>query len=172
MLPFLLSLVSQTAETPAATGWDTFLTLWAQGLGTLVVGLFGWLGAKFAPVLLAFVKSKTDNQLVNHAFSSLELLRQEVHAAVVMVNETLKKEIMKAKDPASEGGTSITKGEGERLKAACWASLQDAAGGWQGLITKFGHIAMGDGNALTAKIDTLIENEVAKLKDPSSARAA
>lgn len=152
LMLFSLPLLAQDADPAIAPGWDTALTVYGS-IGGVVVGLLGWLLLK----LDGFIGAKTKNELVKGALSRFI---GSVKDAVAMVNQTMKAEIKKAKKPGSPGGTKITEAEAAKLKTAVLDALKNEYGGMAGIGKFLGVLGLGGDEAVSKKVDTLIEAAV------------
>ena len=139
-------------DAPVAGGIDLALTLFAM-LATMLTGLLTWLGAHVSK----WLKARTKNETVGGAMARFS---DSVFAAVKTVNQTLKAEIEKAKDPKSPGGTAITEGEARKLKDAAWNALKAEYGGMVGITKFLGVLGLGTESAVTAWVDNKIEAAV------------
>lgn len=169
----LLPALAIAQDAPAPAGDDvvgTLLTVWMY-IGTAVIGGLGLLGAWLSPKFVAWVKAKTDSAILQGLAVRAVRLRELVHNAVASVNQTLKAEIAKAKDPSSDGGERITDAEKQRLFDAAWEAVKAQAGGWQGLLKSFLSLAGGSEDALKAQVTHLIETEVGAQKLAAKAAA-
>jgi hypothetical protein len=148
--------VAQDSPEMAGEAWDIMGTIYTLVGGILVAGL-GWLGKK----LIEFVSAKTENEWIKGALSRLV---GSISDAVAMVNQTLKKEILAAKDPNSPGGARITKEEGKQLREAVLDALKQEYGGWEGILKLLKRIGIGDQASAEAKLGTMIEAAVSGQK--------
>lgn len=125
-------------------------------LATVVTGAVTWLSVRVA----TWLKGKIENQLLG---SIVGRVSDSIFAAVQMVNQTIKSEIVAAKKPGSPGGVAITKSEADKMKQAVWDALKAEYGGLAGLAKLLGAIGIvGDG--VKAWVDTRIEAAVAEAK--------
>ena len=106
--------------------------------------------------LAAWLKSKTKNEAIGGAIARVT---ESVFSAVKLVNQTLRAEIEKAKDPKSPGGTEITAEEAAKLKAAVWDQLKLEYGGMAGLEKALAALGLS-GGALESFINARIEAAV------------
>lgn len=140
------------ADAPVSSGWDTAFTLYAIG-GSLLVG-----GITFALKKLAdYLGVKIDNETVG---GIMKRLIGSISDAVAMVDQTIRKEIEAAKDPASPGGAKITESEKQKMRDAVWEALKQEYGGWDGIFGLVKRIGIGDATAAKAKVNTMIEAAV------------
>lgn len=135
---------------------DVILSIYAA-LGPALLGLLGW-GAK---KLVGVIEKKVDNEIVE---GMLRRLTGSVMDAVTMVDQTLRSEIEKAKSPDSPGGEKITAAEARKMRAAVWQALKSEYGGWDGLFSLLRRIGLGDKDAASRKVDTMIEAAVSTHK--------
>jgi hypothetical protein len=112
------------AVAPAA---DIAMSLYAS-LAGLVAALLGWIGVHIG----SFIRAKVKNETIAGVAARFN---DSLFTALKAVNQTLKAEILAAKDPKSPGGTMITKLEAEQLKTAVIDMLKREYGGTPGLMT-------------------------------------
>lgn len=128
-------------------------------LGTVITGLLGWVSVK----LNAWLKAKTKNELVGGIVARLS---DSVFTAVKTVHQTARREIERAKDPASPGGAAITPQEAEVLRGAVWSKLKLEYGGMEGLSKLLGVIGLTDADAVKGWVDNRIEAAVHDTRPP------
>lgn len=107
-----------------------------------------------------YLSERTNNEIFKGIISRFT---HSVSDAVVFVDQTLRKEIEKKKDPNSPGGVKITESEKKDLKLAVWEALRREYGGLKGILLLFGKIGFNEKSA-TSKINTMIESSVNDLK--------
>jgi hypothetical protein len=105
------------------------------------------------------------NQLVVNV---LNRLSYSISAAVTVVEQTTKKELLKAKDPNSPGGVSITREEADALKSTVWLRLVKEYGGYKGLGRFLGQVDLKSEEEKKALVDNMIERSVNDLKKRTS----
>lgn len=92
----------------------------------VLLALVGWLSV----FLQKLINAKAKNALVA---GILGRFKESVLSAVKKVGGTLKASILKAKDPSSPGGTTITEEEGKQCFDAVLDELKAEYGGWDGI---------------------------------------
>lgn len=115
--------------------------------------------------LANWLKAKTKNELIG---GTIARFTESVFAGVKLVNQTLRDAVVKAKDPASPGGTDITKEEAAGFNKAVWDVLKLEYGGMAGLEKALSALGL-TGGALESFINTRIE---AAVHDTKAATAA
>ncbi len=150
---------------PISSGWDIAFTLYLLG-GSLLVGGLTYALKKLSDLLGV----KIENETVSGV---LQRLTASISDAVSMVDQTLRKELMAAKDPNSEGGATITAKEKAQMFEAVWQALKDEYGGFSGIFKLAKKIGIGDVVSAKTKINTMIEAAVSthkmrkKMADPT-----
>ena len=149
----------EVADKPVSSGCQLGLTIYEM-LATLVTGAIVWLTTKGS----AWIKTKINNETVGGIVSRF---MESIGSAVRCVNQTIKDEILKAKDPKSTGGVKITESEAKKLKDAVWESLKSEYGGMDGISKLLGVIGITGDSGVKKWIDDRIESAVntAKLEE-------
>ena len=89
----------------------------------------------------------------------LARLTGSIVTAVKTVNQTTKRQLKAAKDPASDGGTRVTEAEAAALKQAAWDEIT-AYWGAKGLATAGKVIGLGDVTRfVNGKIEGFVDSE-------------
>ena len=91
----------------------------------------------------------------------IQRIGDTISEAVAMANQTLVREIKAAKDPRSDGGTSLTETERAQIFEAVLQELKDEYGGWDNLVRLLQRIGVGDPRK---RLDRMIEAEVWRQK--------
>lgn len=136
----------------AGAGWDVFATVYTI-FGSAVLGGLGWLAQR----VVKLINTKIANEILRGV---LARLTTSVYDAVAMVNQTVKPEILAAKDPNGPGGTKFTQFEREQMLDKVWDALTAEYGGWDGIVKLVGKIGVGTRQAAHQKISTMIESAV------------
>lgn len=123
-------------------------------LSPVMLLLLAYLAKKISDFLTAKVK----NELLS---GMLTRLNDTVFTYVREAEQTLVAELKAAKDPASEGGTALTKAEGENIKNKVLAKVKEALGprGLSDLGKILGLTTEGVEGTIAAKIEAAV-NEV------------
>lgn len=122
-------------------------------VGGTIVGGITILVTKAVNYLTAKTKNETYDGVIRRVGAS-------ILDAVAMVDQTLKKEIIKAKRPDSPGGTKIIAKERSDMLNEVYQCLKSEYGGIQGILKLFKTIGIQDEGAVKRKVDTMIEAAV------------
>lgn len=114
------------------------------------VAVTGWLSAKAA----AWISSKTKNELLAGLLSRLNQL---VWTCVRMAEQTLVKEIKKAKEPSSPGGSSLTKEEQKAIFDAVFQNVKELFG--ENALALLGHLL----GLKQVELDKLIASKIEEM---------
>lgn len=139
-------------DAPISHGADNALSLYAYLAGA-IAAVVSWLALHASALIRAHVKNVKVAGVMSRFSDSL-------FAAIKMVNQTLKAEILAAKDPKSPGGASITKDEAAKLRIAVQAALRKEYGGLDGLMKFLGVLGFETENSMMDWVDTRIEAAV------------
>jgi hypothetical protein len=156
MISTLLTSIVLAQDAPVSGGWDVAFTLYALG-GALLVGGVGWALKRLSDYLGVRIENETVRGVLQRLVGS-------VGDAVAMVDQTIRKEIDAAKDPASPGGTRVTEVERKRMYDAVWERLKGEYGGFAGIFGLLKRIGIGNEESARAKVDTMIEAAVSTHK--------
>lgn len=117
--------VATAADEPVGQGWQLGFTVY-ELLAPILTAFLSALSVKVAQ----FISARIEHEALAGV---LVRFSDSLFAAVKQTNQTLKDEILKAKDPKSPGGIGITAEEAARLKDAVWHQLKIEYGGLAGL---------------------------------------
>lgn len=131
-------------------GWELY-----EVLSPVLLALLGWLGK----LLANYLKTKTKNELLR---GMAERTDDFVYTAVQSVDQTLKKEIRKAKSPRSKGGVKITKEEAKMLKQAAMEQIK-SYWGVKGM-SELGKVLGLDNTSLGSYLESKVEATIAEGK--------
>jgi len=126
-------------------------------LSPVITALLGWVSVQIAN----YIKAKTKNQL---AAGMLARLNDSIFTAVRAANEVTKKELMKARDPDSDGGIAITEEEAKHLKSVALESVK-AYWGSKGLYEAAKVLGLKDGDLSKFVSDKIEDAVIAQKKD-------
>ena len=136
--------------------WD-----WASTIYLIVGGTITTLVSYGIAQGVRLINSKLSNSYFEGV---LQRLGATIDELVAMVNQTLIKKIKAAKEPDSDGGTSLTETERAQAFNAVLDALKEEYGGWAGLYRLLKRIGISDKDTARKKITNMIEASVYKHK--------
>lgn len=126
---------------------------------SIIAAFIAWLGKKVG----RWVEERTQSEVLGR---TMVRFGEAVRSAVIFTDQTVKREILNAKNPTSPGGVKITPEESEKLRASVWQALMSEYGGLNGLRKSLGVVGIGNGSFdsfVTQKIEAAVgELKIAK----------